>query len=106
MKINKQNFEQVAKLLGYSVEPEFKFLPDRRFRADWKVSKNEKNVLIEYEGLSFRPATKSRHTTVGGFSNDCEKYNLAQLAGYTILRYTVLNFDQVAADLEKFFEVR
>jgi len=54
-------------------------------------------VLIEYEGISSR---KSRHTTVTGFTNDCEKYNQAQLTGWKVLRYTVLNKSQFFTDIE------
>ena len=30
----------------------------------------------------------SRHTTVGGYAKDCEKYNAAALLGWRVLRYT------------------
>lgn len=100
MKITKTNFELVAEMLGYHIESEFKFLPDRKFKADWIVSKQGKNCLVEYEGIK----GKSRHTSITGYSKDCEKYNLAQIAGYSVLRYTILNFDNVFNDLERFFE--
>jgi hypothetical protein len=100
MKINKLNFEVFAKAQGYKVDSEFKFLSDRKFKADWRVSKDNKNVLVEYEGSY----GKSRHTTFTGYAKDCEKYNLAQLAGYVVLRYTVLNFDNVFNDLQTFFK--
>jgi hypothetical protein len=45
-------------------------------------------------------ATKSRHTSVTGFTNDCEKYNAAQLLGWKVLRYTVLNKSQFFTDIE------
>jgi hypothetical protein len=54
-------------------------------------------VLIEFEGIM---ATKSRHTSVTGFTNDCEKYNAAQLLGWKVLRYTVLNKSQFFTDIE------
>lgn len=96
--INKKNFAIKAEFFGYEVEPEFKFLPNRKFRADWKVSKNGKSVLLEYEGIN---SSKSRHTGITGFSTDCEKYNLAQIHGHKILRYTMINFCNVFKDLEK-----
>jgi hypothetical protein len=98
MKLNKTIFESVIKSLGYDVEPEYKFCPTRKFRADWKVSKYNSSCLVEYEGIY---STKSRHTGVKGYSKDCEKYNLAQIEGYPILRYTADNFDNVINDLEK-----
>jgi hypothetical protein len=101
LKITKLNFASIIKALGYKVEAEFKFAPNRKFRADWKVSKNGKSCLVEYEGVM---SAKSRHTNTIGFSTDCEKYNLAQLLGYVVLRYTLFNFNCVIADLEKFFK--
>jgi hypothetical protein len=99
MKISKDNFAYCAKIFGYQVEPEFKFAPNRKFRADWKITKNQKSCLVEYEGIK----GKSRHTSIKGYSTDCEKYNLAQVLGYSVFRYTMLNFDQVITDLEKFY---
>jgi hypothetical protein len=98
MKINKNIFQPIVSSLGYKVEPEFKFCPTRKFRADWKVSKGNKSVLVEYEGIY---SAKSRHTNFKGYAKDCEKYNLAQIEGYQILRYTADNFDNVINDLEK-----
>lgn len=99
--INKKNFAQKAEQFGYKVTPEFKFAPDRKFRADWKVLKNSKSVLVEYEGLICK---KSGHLTIDGFSKNCEKYNLAQIMGYPVLRYTVTNFCNVFEDLSKILE--
>lgn len=100
MKIQKAIFKPVIQSLGCEVQEEFKFCPIRKFRADWKVSKGDKCCLVEYEGLM---SLKSRHITKTGFSKDCEKYNLAAIMGYKVLRYTVLNFDDVIKDLEKIF---
>lgn len=96
--INKKNFAEKARYFGYKVEEEFKICKDRKFRADWKVSKNGNSILIEYEGIN---SNKSRHTGITGYTNDCEKYNLAQVCGYRILRYTMINFCDVFKDLEK-----
>ncbi len=98
--INKQNFAIKAEYFGYEVEPEFKFIENRRFRADWKVSKGKKCVLVEYEGIN---ASKARHTSFTGYTKDCEKYNLAQINGYAVLRYTMINFCNVFEDLNAFF---
>ena len=98
MNITKENFQQIITQIGYKVEPEFRFCPTRKFRADWKVSKNDRSVLIEYEGVV---SAKARHTSIKGYSTDCEKYNLMTLMGFKFLRYTVLNFNNVIADLEK-----
>lgn len=100
MKLTKDNFAQSAQALGYRVWPEFTFLPDRKFRADWLVIAGENKVLIEYEGIYINHTGASRHTTRKGYSKDCEKYNLASMAGYIVLRYTALNFENVFKDLE------
>ena len=100
MKITKDNFASTIKMLGYEVETEFLPIKGRKFRSDWKITKGSKSCLIEYEGIK----GKSRHTSITGYSKDCEKYNLCQLAGYAVFRYTVLNFENVINDLEKFYE--
>jgi hypothetical protein len=98
VKLNKETLQDVLTVLGYKVSPEYKFSPERRFKADWLVSlSNGKNVLIEYEGIM---SSKCRHTSVTGYSKDCEKYNLAATLGFIVLRYTVMNFDNVITDLE------
>lgn len=74
---------------------EFRFSKTRKFRADYAIP--ERMILIEFEGIVSR---KSRHTTMTGYSTDCEKYNLAAILGYKVLRYTALNFKQVWRDLE------
>jgi hypothetical protein len=100
--INKKNFADKARFFGYEVEEEFLFVKGRKFRADWKVSKGNKSILIEYEGINSK---KSRHTGIEGYTKDCEKYNLAQIHGYRILRYTMINFCEVFKDLERFFKI-
>ena len=82
-----------SKSVDYVLESTFH--PTRKWRADIAIP--SLNVLIEWEGIM---ATKSRHTSVTGFSNDCEKYNAAQLLGWKVLRYTVLNKSQFFTDIE------
>jgi len=97
MKIDKTNFLPIAKSFGYIVEAEYNFIPSRRFRADWFILIGNTRVLIEYEGIA---AAKSRHTSIVGYTKDCEKYNLAAMNGFIVLRYTALNFDNVFKDLK------
>lgn len=110
MKITKENFEIIAKSLGYKVIAEYKFLTDRKFRADWLI--NEK-ILIEYEGVDPKAGywtikngkriyviPTNGHTSITGYTKDCEKYNLAQIHGFIVLRYTALNFNNVFNDLD------
>lgn len=99
----KTNFEFLVNSLknqGYEVEAEFKFCHTRKFRADFMVAKNNKKVLIEYEGIF---ASKSRHSSKTGYTNDCTKYNIAQLNGYAVFRYTAMNFEDVVKDINNFF---
>lgn len=85
-------------------EKEFRFDETRRFKFDFALI--DRKVAIEYEGLVFasNKATgsgKSGHTTVGGYSSNCSKYNLAIIHGWRVLRYTALNHKEFADDLEK-----
>lgn len=75
---------------------EHKFDSVRKFRFDFAIL--DKKVGIEYDGLM---SDKSRHTTISGFTNDCNKTNLAQLSGWKVLRYTATNFKNIVTDLEK-----
>jgi hypothetical protein len=92
----KAEIDLILKLLGVEFEKDETFHPDRKWRFDWKLTKYK--IAIEYEGLF---SDKSRHTNVKGYSNDAEKYNQAQLLGWKVLRYTALNYKQVATDLRK-----
>ncbi|MCZ8144883.1 hypothetical protein [Flavobacterium sp.] len=76
---------------------EFQF-SDRKFRFDYAFP--EFKLAIEYEGLV---SEKSGHTTLKGYTKDCSKYNLATLMGWKILRYTALNYRDIAQDIELFF---
>ena len=77
-------------LAGFKVLTEFQFAKPRKFMADIKISHS--NILIEYEGLV---SSKSRHTTLTGYTNDCDKYNLANDLDYKVYRYTALNYKNI-----------
>lgn len=51
-------------------------------------------VAVEIEGgigwQSDGEVRKSRHSMPAGYSEDCRKYNLGQLSGWIILRFTTL----------------
>ena len=64
-------------------EREYRFAPPRRFRADFAYP--EKMLLIEVEGGVW---TRGRHTRGSGYSADVEKYNLATINGWRLLRFT------------------
>jgi len=62
---------------------EFHFIPGRKFRADfaWPGLK----LLLEVEGGTWNGG---RHTSGKGFGTDCEKYNLASIQGWRVIRVT------------------
>lgn len=97
MEISKNNIAWLFISKKYKWQSEYKFAPDRKFKSDYFVDLGTKKVLIEYEGVV---SQKSRHTTLTGYTKDCEKYNLAAKLGYIVLRYTVMNFNDVIKDLE------
>ena len=76
---------------------EHRFHSVRMFRFDIAIP--GMMLALEYEGLM---SAKSGHTTISGYVSDCTKYNLGQLAGWTVLRYTVKNYEDFPKDFEDF----
>jgi len=75
---------QHIKLVGLPLpEREYRFAPPRRFRADFAYP--DKKLLIEVEGGVW---VRGAHTRGGHYNSDCEKYNLATLKGFRVLRFT------------------
>lgn len=74
---------------------ELQFHPERKFRFDWAIPKLM--IAIEYEGIFSK---KSGHTTISGYTKDCEKYNSAQILGWTVLRYTAKNYTDFPTDIK------
>lgn len=70
-------------LNGPPLECEYKFDPNRRWRADFVQI--DAHILIEIEGGVW---SRGRHLTPKGFLNDAEKYLAATLQGWTVLRLT------------------
>ena len=73
---------------GLPLEREFRFHPERKWRADFAVWPRQdwqgKPLLVEIEGaIRGKPG---RHQRVDGMAEDCEKYAEAMCLGYTILR--------------------
>ena len=62
---------------------EHKFLPDRRFRFDFAWP--ERKVAVEVEGGTF---VSGRHNRPMSMAKDMEKYNLAAIDGWLVLRVT------------------
>lgn len=73
---------------NYDYHKEYKFLSDRRFRFDYVFLLDNsliKGIAIEFEGGVW---SNGRHIRPLGFIKDCEKYNLALVNGYVVLRFT------------------
>lgn len=85
---------EILGIMGIEHVCEHKFHEKRRFRFDIAILSMK--VAIEYEGIN---SAKSRHTSVTGYSKDCEKYNLATVEGWRVLRYTALNYQNVYQDI-------
>ena len=64
---------------------EYRYLPKRRFRADF--AHPVRRILVEVEGGSWM-RRGGRHNRGAGFEADCEKQNAAILAGWRIFRGT------------------
>jgi very-short-patch-repair endonuclease len=66
---------------------EYRFHPDRRYRADFAWP--DAMLLVECEGFTAGPRGQAggRHATLSGIRADCAKYNAAAEQGWTVLRY-------------------
>lgn len=62
---------------------EYRFAPPRLFR--WDFCWPDHLVAVEIEGGTH---SGGRHVRAAGYARDCEKYNLATLRGWRVLRYT------------------
>ena len=62
---------------------EFKFYPDRKWQADFRI--DGMPILVEVEGGVF---TNGRHTRGEGYTKDCEKYSAAAVNGWFVIRGT------------------
>ena len=74
---------QHLKAHGVSFEQEFKFHPDRKWRADFHIVGHM--LLVEVEGGIW---SGGRHTRAKGYIGDMEKYNAAVGLGYRVLRFS------------------
>ena len=70
---------------GPALEREYRFHPERKWRADFAHLPSR--VLVELEGGIFM-AGGGRHNRATGFINDAEKHFHAWLLGWTVIRLT------------------
>lgn len=86
--------EVFAKEKGLVLSTEYVFHKGRKWAFDWSF--NEQKIFFEYEGIMSK---KSRHTTIGGFAGDVDKYNVAAMDGWRMHRYTAINYLDLRIDL-------
>jgi len=79
---------------------EYQFDDVRKFRFDYAIPSLK--IAVEYEGIH---ATKSGHTTISGFNKDIEKYNLALVNGWRVLRYTANTYKSFETDLLRLLNI-
>jgi hypothetical protein len=89
--------EEFARENDLVLKTEHRFDEVRKWRFDWCL--DEIKLAVEYEGVFSK---KSRHTTVKGFTGDTDKYNAAQQLGWTVLRYTAINYLDLMIDLNNY----
>ena len=68
--------------MGFNYVKEYKF-SSRKSKFDYAIP--EIKLAIEYEGGTWSGGS---HVRPGRYASDCEKYNLAQMMGWRVLRYT------------------
>ena len=76
---------------------EYRFDEKRKWRFDWAIP--DLKVAVEFEGGVFEK--KGSHTTAKGYTKDTEKYNRAAQLGWTVLRYTAMNYKNLIEDLKR-----
>lgn len=92
-------YEFVGKGKGLRARLEEAGLQDWRF--DYAIP--DYKFAVEYEGIF---STKSRHTTVSGYTGDTNKYNAAAILGWVVLRYTATNLQRIERDIDLLIKTR
>jgi hypothetical protein len=93
--------EEYLKYAGIQFVCEHQFAPPRKFRFDLAIPSLK--IAIEYEGVI---SDKSGHTTIKGFTKDCQKYNLAASLGWSVYRYTALNINELQILIKAILEIK
>ena len=83
-------------MMAINTITEYQFSDGSKCRFDLAIP--SEMIAIEYEGLM---SAKSRHTTISGYSADCEKYNRAVIDGWKVLRYTAKTYQNFINDFAK-----
>jgi hypothetical protein len=80
---------------------EYKFDFERRFKFDYANLRLK--IAIEMEGGIY---TGTGHAKTGRYLKDMEKYNMAAIKGWIILRYAYGQEKKIAGDVKKAIEKR
>jgi hypothetical protein len=96
--------DKILKILNSVCEgwiPEYKFISERKFKFDYGHLKLR--IAIEIEGGIY---TGTGHAKTGRYLSDLEKYNMAILRGWLLLRYAHGQENLIANDVRKAVEKR
>lgn len=74
---------QQLNVMNIEFTQEFRFNPDRRWKADFRIDGFP--ILVEVEGGVH---CNGRHTRGEGYTADCEKYSVAAAMGWFVIRGT------------------
>lgn len=80
-----------VELTGGTIASELKFDKKRKWRSD--LHNKELRLVVEYEGGVFTKV-RGRHLRPIGYHNDCNKYNVLNLQGWTLLRFTARHLQE------------
>lgn len=79
-----RTLEYQIKVVGLPApEREYRFCPARKWQSDFAWP--DLKVMVEVEGGTY---IRGRHTRPEGYRRDCEKYNVAAILGWKVLRFT------------------
>ena len=96
--------DKVWKILNTVCEgwiPEFRFDSVRRFKFDYGHLRMK--IAVEMEGGIY---TGTGHAKIGRYLSDMQKYNLAQLKGWIVLRYGYGQENLIVNDIKKAIDKR
>lgn len=82
-----------------TLEMEYRFDRQRKFRFDYAISSGALKIAVEFEGGIYMK--NSGHNTPKHYTKDTDKYNLATVLGWRIIRVTALNYTTVLKTLNE-----
>jgi very-short-patch-repair endonuclease len=85
MSVLEEEFAWQLSTILINPDREYRAIEGRKFRYDFAIP--SKRLLIEIQGGTWSASTMA-HNSGSGIRRDCEKLNLAQLAGWRVLHFT------------------